>query len=166
MVWVAVAFPSKDNVVDYALRIPFKRGKKAPSTESNRGEVATMQLESKGAEEKRADFQDSWKIELTKAEFVSIILATFVVGWYLATKHWLGNNLIGIAFSIQGIKSLSVGSYKTWVAFSFRYCSSTIFFLYLVPLIMVSVAKNGTHLLSSCFRKRLPCKMRKRSFRC
>ena len=42
-----------------------------------------------------------------------IALAAVSLGfcsWYYVTKHWLSNNVIGLAFSLEGIEHLSLGS--------------------------------------------------------
>lgn len=35
--------------------------------------------------------------------------------WYYFAKHWLANNALGLAFSIQGIEHLSLGAVSTGV---------------------------------------------------
>lgn len=38
--------------------------------------------------------------------------AAAFVTWYGATKHWVANNVLGVAFSVQGIQHVSLGNYK------------------------------------------------------
>ncbi|KAG5076878.1 hypothetical protein JHK82_055573 [Glycine max] len=40
-------------------------------------------------------------------------LGLFLYVWYALQKHWLANNTLGLAFCIQGIEMLSLGSFKT-----------------------------------------------------
>ncbi|BAS81682.1 Os02g0825600, partial [Oryza sativa Japonica Group] len=52
-------------------------------------------------------------VEFTKSQVVTSIPGFFFCIWYSAKKHWLANNVLGIAFCIQGIEMLSLGSFKT-----------------------------------------------------
>ena len=52
------------------------------------------------------------KLSFTWVDVVGFILASCASGMYLKTKHWALNNFFGVAFSIQGIKQISLGSYK------------------------------------------------------
>lgn len=62
-------------------------------------------------------FTPFWAKEPTELEFnVADLVALFFAGllgvWYVTTKHWIANNIFGLAFCIQGIAFLSLGSYK------------------------------------------------------
>nr|GEY08782.1 signal peptide peptidase [Tanacetum cinerariifolium] len=52
-------------------------------------------------------------VEFTRSQVVAAIPGTFFCVWYVAEKHWLANNILGLAFCIQGIEMLSLGSFKT-----------------------------------------------------
>ncbi|KAH7668655.1 Peptidase A22B signal peptide peptidase protein [Dioscorea alata] len=54
----------------------------------------------------------SASVGFTKSQVVATILRTFFCAWYAPQKHWLANNILGIAFCIQGIEMLSLGSFK------------------------------------------------------
>ena len=42
--------------------------------------------------------------------------ASLVIGvWYVYSKHWLANNIFGLAFSMNAIKLLQIGSFQTGV---------------------------------------------------
>jgi len=44
---------------------------------------------------------------------VSSIAFGLAIGiWYVLTKHWIANNVLGLSFSIQGVAFLSLGSYQ------------------------------------------------------
>ncbi|KAI8030096.1 Signal peptide peptidase [Camellia lanceoleosa] len=45
--------------------------------------------------------------------YISSGTGTFFCAWYASQKHWLANNILGLAFCIQGIEMLSLGSFKT-----------------------------------------------------
>lgn len=58
-------------------------------------------------------FMDALDIEITRSQAVTFCFATvFASAWFM-TKHFILNNLFGIAFSIKGIEALALGSYKT-----------------------------------------------------
>mmetsp|Transcript_42589 Transcript_42589/g.86105 ORF Transcript_42589/g.86105 Transcript_42589/m.86105 type:complete len:436 (-) Transcript_42589:106-1413(-) len=48
----------------------------------------------------------------TAPQLCCIVAALPVVGLYFKTKYWLLNNLLGIAFAVQGIEAVSLGSFK------------------------------------------------------
>lgn len=43
------------------------------------------------------------EVEFTKSQIVAAIPGTFFCAWYAKQKHWLANNILGLAFSIQVI---------------------------------------------------------------
>lgn len=49
----------------------------------------------------------------TVPELVLVAPALALGVWYYTTRSWLANNLLGLAFSIQGIEHLSLGSIQT-----------------------------------------------------
>jgi minor histocompatibility antigen H13 len=51
--------------------------------------------------------------EWTVIDIFALVLATGIGAWYVLTKHWIANNILGLAFSIQGIALLSLGSFQT-----------------------------------------------------
>jgi minor histocompatibility antigen H13 len=51
-------------------------------------------------------------LELDSADFVTHVIGGIVGIWYYMTKYWIANNILGIAFSIEGIALLSLASYK------------------------------------------------------
>lgn len=40
-------------------------------------------------------------VEFTKSQLVTAIPGTFFCIWYALRKHWLANNVLGVAFCIQ-----------------------------------------------------------------
>ena len=40
-------------------------------------------------------------VEFTRSQVVAAIPGTFFCVWYVAEKHWLANNILGLAFCIQ-----------------------------------------------------------------
>lgn len=41
------------------------------------------------------------EVEFTKSQIVAAIPGTFFCAWYVSQKHWLANNILGLAFCIQ-----------------------------------------------------------------
>ncbi|KAE9603766.1 putative presenilin/signal peptide peptidase [Lupinus albus] len=83
----------------------------------------------------------SLEIEFTKAQIVASIPGTFFCVWYALSKHWLANNILGLAFCIQGIEMLSLGSFKTGAILLVGLFVYDIFWVFFTP-VMVSVAKS------------------------
>ncbi|KAG6533103.1 hypothetical protein ZIOFF_006964 [Zingiber officinale] len=80
-------------------------------------------------------------LEFTRSQVVASIPGTFFCVWYALKKHWLANNILGIAFCIQGIEMLSLGSFKTGAILLVGLFFYDIFWVFLTP-VMVSVAKS------------------------
>ncbi|XP_019415832.1 PREDICTED: signal peptide peptidase-like [Lupinus angustifolius] len=83
----------------------------------------------------------SVEIEFTKSQIVASIPGTFFCVWYALSKHWLANNILGLAFCIQGIEMLSLGSFKTGAILLVGLFVYDIFWVFFTP-VMVSVAKS------------------------
>ncbi|KAF6260106.1 signal peptide peptidase-domain-containing protein [Scenedesmus sp. NREL 46B-D3] len=71
--------------------------------------------------------------------------------WYACTKHWLANNALGIAFSLLGIESVSLSSFRIAATLLSGLFVYDIFWVFCTP-VMVSVAKNLTRRSSCCSR--------------
>jgi minor histocompatibility antigen H13 len=72
--------------------------------------------------------------------------------WYLRTKHWLANNILGICFSIAGIETFPLGSVRVssiLLAGLFLY---DIFWVFCTP-VMVGVAKDLEAPIKLMFRR-------------
>ncbi|CAM6030717.1 unnamed protein product [Sphagnum balticum] len=85
-----------------------------------------------------------WKnveIEFTKSQLIAGIPGTLFCIWYVLKKHWLANNTLGLAFSIQGIEMLSLGSFKIGAILLAGLFIYDIFWVFFTP-VMVSVAKS------------------------
>ncbi|BBN16394.1 minor histocompatibility antigen H13 [Marchantia polymorpha subsp. ruderalis] len=81
------------------------------------------------------------EVEFTKSQVVAGIPGTFFCIWYVFKKHWLANNTLGLAFSIQGIEMLSLGSFKIGAILLAGLFIYDIFWVFFTP-VMVSVAKS------------------------
>ncbi|KAJ0021093.1 hypothetical protein Pint_30860 [Pistacia integerrima] len=81
------------------------------------------------------------EIDFTRSQIVAAIPGTFFCAWYASQKHWLANNILGLAFCIQGIEMLSLGSFKTGAILLAGLFVYDIFWVFFTP-VMVSVAKS------------------------
>ena len=57
--------------------------------------------------------QEPLEFAATVPELVCWMLSLLFCCWYFLQKHWLANNALGLAFSIQGIEHLSLGAIST-----------------------------------------------------
>lgn len=55
-------------------------------------------------------------VRLTGCDGVCLVLGAAAAGAYVGTKHALLNNLLGVAFAVEGIRRLSLGSYGVGAA--------------------------------------------------
>lgn len=53
------------------------------------------------------------RLKATVPEIVLYVLSTCFCVWYFTTKFWFANNVLGMAFSLEGIEHLSLGSVHT-----------------------------------------------------
>ncbi|XP_062024456.1 signal peptide peptidase [Rosa rugosa] len=83
----------------------------------------------------------SVEIEFTRSQIFAAIPGFFFCAWYASKKHWLANNILGLAFCIQGIEMLSLGSFKTGAILLAGLFVYDIFWVFFTP-VMVSVAKS------------------------
>lgn len=89
----------------------------------------------------RFPYFQSVEIEFTRSQIVAAVPGTFFCAWYALRKHWLANNVLGLAFCIQGIEMLSLGSFKTGAILLAGLFVYDIFWVFFTP-VMVSVAKS------------------------
>lgn len=80
-------------------------------------------------------------ITITLPEFAGAVMSLLFCVWYFAEKHWLANNVLGLAFSVQGIEHLSLGAVSTGVILLCGLFFYDIFWVFCTP-VMVSVAKS------------------------
>jgi len=97
---------------------------------------------------------EPFKIEFDMADVVSVFLASFAGVWYVLTKHWISNNLFGLAFSIQGIALLSLGTYKVGCILLGGLFFYDIFWVFGTD-VMVTVAKSFDAPIKLLFPKSL-----------
>lgn len=121
--------------------------KKAARSKARRGRVVTLwKVVASLAEQATVDLRLNTLQQLCWA--CSAILMVF----YATTKHWLLNNLIGVALCVSGIESISIGSMRTaalLLALLFVYDITWVF----ASDVMVTVAKGIDGPVKLLFRR-------------
>eukprot|EP00741_Cyanophora_paradoxa_P020957 tig00021319_g20232.t1 len=77
----------------------------------------------------------------TPGDLLRWIFAVAFSAWYVAKKHWTANNLFGMAFCIQGIEMISLGSFKVGLILLCGLFFYDIFWVFGTD-VMVTVAKK------------------------
>eukprot|EP00191_Tetraselmis_sp_GSL018_P007639 CAMPEP_0177614688 /NCGR_PEP_ID=MMETSP0419_2-20121207/22889_1 /TAXON_ID=582737 /ORGANISM="Tetraselmis sp., Strain GSL018" /LENGTH=289 /DNA_ID=CAMNT_0019111963 /DNA_START=959 /DNA_END=1826 /DNA_ORIENTATION=+ len=80
-------------------------------------------------------------ISFTLPDLVCFLMSSVFCIWYCAQKHWYANNALGLAFSVQGIEHLSLGSVQVGAIMMVGLFVYDIFWVFCTP-VMVSVAKS------------------------
>jgi minor histocompatibility antigen H13 len=153
---VRVLFPSTETVFELKVKIPYIHKlaeNPAPSTattgdatQEKTGETNTDKTEKTSNESPKSwdagiTADDRLYFKLAFASCISLLLGLGVTLWYVWTRHWVANNLIGIAMSLQAMESLSLGSYKTGAVLLSLLFFYDIFFVFGTD-VMVTVAKS------------------------
>lgn len=89
----------------------------------------------------KAQKRSSTTYPVRQSLVASLLVGVAVTAWYVYTRHWVANNLIGAALSLQAIESLSLGTFQNGaclLVFLFFY---DIFFVFGTD-VMVTVAKS------------------------
>ena len=85
--------------------------------------------------------REGLEFEFSIMEFLLCIPAGGFCYWYWQSKHWLANNVLGIAFSLQGVEHLSLGTVQNGVILLCGLFFYDVFWVFCTP-VMVSVAKS------------------------
>jgi len=87
--------------------------------------------------------ESPWEIEIefTFADLAAFLLSVVFTYFYLTTKTWQLNNVLGICFCLQGIERFSLGTYKTGAILLVGLFFYDIFWVFGTE-VMVTVAKN------------------------
>jgi len=114
----------------------------------------------KPVKSRKFSFVPFWKVkDPIELEFDRVDEVAFVGGlcigiWYVLTKHWIANNILGLSFSIQGIAMLSLGSYKVGCILLGGLFFYDIFWVFGTD-VMVTVAKSFDAPVKLLFPKQL-----------
>lgn len=92
------------------------------------------------------------QVSATVPKLIGATVACVFCGWYISYKHWMANNILGLAFSIQAIEFLSVGSVQIGAILLCGLFVYDIFWVFCTP-VMVTVVRisplSMTHLVLS-----------------
>lgn len=80
-------------------------------------------------------------LDVTILDGFTLIICLSLNAWYLISKHWIANNIIAIAFAIQGIALISIGSYKIGASILSALIAFDVFWVFGTD-VMVTVAKS------------------------
>ena len=146
---VRIPFPSSESVFELKVKLPFLSkifGSSSPAPETEQNIDANKDEPHKEDPIQRSfdagvTADNQFFLKLSLASCISILLGFAVTVWYVKTRHWVANNLIGIAMSLQAMESLSLGSYKTGAVLLSLLFFYDIFFVFGTD-VMVTVAKS------------------------
>ncbi|KAL4427143.1 hypothetical protein ABPG77_001147 [Micractinium sp. CCAP 211/92] len=85
--------------------------------------------------------KEGLEFSFTPLEALVALPASPFCVWYYRRKHWFANNVLGLAFSLQGIEHLSLGAVQNGVILLCGLFFYDVFWVFGTP-VMVSVAKN------------------------
>jgi len=85
--------------------------------------------------------KDPITLKFDQIDVVIVVISTGVGIWYVLTKHWIANNILGLAFSVQGVALLALGSYKVGCILLSGLFFYDIFWVFGTE-VMVTVAKS------------------------
>lgn len=57
--------------------------------------------------------EDLINYKFSSHDIVCLIIATMIGVWYLLKKHWIANNLLGLAFAVNGVELLHLNNIVT-----------------------------------------------------
>lgn len=80
-------------------------------------------------------------IKFTSSDILAFVLATTIGAWYIYYKHWVANNVFGLAFALNGIELLPVNSFKIGCVLLCGLFFYDVFWVFGTD-VMVSVAKD------------------------
>jgi len=81
------------------------------------------------------------KYEFTTHDLITLILSSGVGVWYLMKKHWIANNLFGLAFAVNGVELLHLNNVMTGCILLCGLFLYDIFWVFGTD-VMVTVAKS------------------------
>jgi len=99
-------------------------------------------------------FAENTKLEVTSLDYVNFVFTAMIVLWYITTKHWISNNIIGLCFAVQGISKFPIGNYKIGCILLSGLFFYDIFWVFGTD-VMVTVAKSFDAPIKVMFPKSL-----------
>lgn len=53
-----------------------------------------------------------FELKFDYVDLLALVVGSGLGAWYMFEKHWVANNIFGLAFSINGIEMLSLDNYQ------------------------------------------------------
>lgn len=85
--------------------------------------------------------QDLIDYDFSSHDIICLIIATVIGVWYLWKKHWIANNLFGVAFAVNGVELLHLNNVVTGLILLSGLFVYDIFWVFGTN-VMVTVAKS------------------------
>lgn len=122
-------------------QVPFmkKTGPHPPEQQQKEKEKEQQQPQQKEKEQEQP--AEPYLVEVNALDAIGLLVALAVGYSYLKHNHWVTTNCFGIAFSIQGIELIGLGSYFNGAVFLIGLFVYDIFWVFGTG-VMVTVAKN------------------------
>jgi len=98
--------------------------------------------------------KESSKLTYNNGDIAACFVSAICIAWYISTKNWLANNLLGLAFSIQAVSLISLGSYQVGCILLGGLFFYDIFWVFGTD-VMVTVAKSFDAPIKLLFPKSL-----------
>ncbi|KAK6747012.1 hypothetical protein RB195_000326 [Necator americanus] len=114
------------------LNLPYLLSLKQGKKEMDQGDIEDA---------KKSDYDYTFKIEVDTHDIVAISFCLLVGAAHIYRRHWITNNIIGIAFSIYGIENLHLSSFKAGSLLLAGLFIYDIFWVFATD-VMTSVAKG------------------------
>lgn len=111
----------------------------------------------------QAPYFGLWELEVSVAELITVLPSAVFAYFWFQTRHFILNNIFGIAFSIKGIESLSLGSYKIGAILLVGLFFYDIFWVFGTD-VMVTVAKSFDAPIKLLFPREFPTATEKGKF--
>ena len=83
-----------------------------------------------------SDWQEPLDLSFTLPELAAGLMSSAFCIWYFTHKHWLANNVLGLAFSVQGMEHLSLGTVTTGVILLSGLFFYDIFWVFCTPVMV------------------------------
>lgn len=88
-----------------------------------------------------ANKKDLINYKFSSHDIVCLVISTIIGVWYLIQKHWIANNLLGIAFAVNGVELLQLNNIMTGLILLCGLFVYDIFWVFGTN-VMVTVAKS------------------------
>jgi len=85
--------------------------------------------------------EEMFKFEFSTHDLLTLIISALIGVWYLLKKHWIANNLFGLAFAVNGVELLHLNNVMTGCILLGGLFFYDIFWVFFTD-VMVTVAKS------------------------